>query len=160
HPVIVGQPEATRDKDAFSRHQTINIRLCSITQYKAVDHELPLDRHDGAAHSWIVRRQEANEGDQQEARVKFAAAEALRKGVALAGESEPTDRRVHAVANLPPGIQRCVEAEPLGIAYRAIQSDPRHDLGESKVAAAASYFPDTLVWLLPDLLETLDQLPL
>jgi hypothetical protein len=44
--VIIGKPEAAREKDAFSRRQAINVRPGSITQHKAVDHELPLDCRD------------------------------------------------------------------------------------------------------------------
>src|SRR5215471_3787110 len=151
--IIIGKPESAREKDAFSGRQAINVRLCSITQHKAVDHELPLDRRDGAAHPWIVCRQKADEGDQQEARVELAVAKALRKGVALAVISKFTKRRMHAVADLPPGFQRGQEVEPLGIAHRAIHGYPRHDLGKSKLAATTSDFPDALVWLLPDLLQ-------
>jgi hypothetical protein len=66
----------------------------------------------------------------------------------------------HVVADFAPGFERCLKLEPLGIAHGAIQSDPRHDFGKGKVAPTASHFPDTVVWLLPDLLQMLDQLPL
>src|SRR5262249_26609319 len=138
----------------------IDISLGSITQHEAIDHELPLDRGDGAAHPWIICRQEANEGDEQQARVELAAAEALREGVALTVKSKPTNHRMHAVADFPPQFQRRLKIEPLGIAHRAIHGDPRHDLGKRELPATTSDFPDTLVWLLPDLLQMLDQLPL
>src|SRR5262249_22819005 len=48
--------------------------------------------------------------------------------------------------------------ESLGIAHRAIECHPSHDLGEGKVAATAPHFPDSFIRLLPDLLEMLDQL--
>jgi hypothetical protein len=60
-PVIVGKPKAARKKNTFSRRQAVNFRSRSIAQHKAVYHELPLDRRDGAAHARIVCRQEANE---------------------------------------------------------------------------------------------------
>ena len=55
-PVIVGKPKAARKKHPLSRRQAVNFRPCPITQHKAVNHELPLDRCDGAAHAWIVCR--------------------------------------------------------------------------------------------------------
>src|SRR6202034_833345 len=94
-PIIGDQPKAARQKNTFSWRQTIDVSLGSIPQHKTVNHELPLDRRDGAAHTWIVCRQEADEGYQQQTCVKLAAAEALREGVALAVESELTNRRVH-----------------------------------------------------------------
>ena len=87
-PVIVGKPKAAWQKNTFSWRQTIDVSLGSIPQDEAVNRELPLDRRDGATHTWIVRRQEADEGYQQQTRVKLAAAEALGEGVALAVESE------------------------------------------------------------------------
>src|SRR5207344_1215057 len=57
-------------------------------------------------------RQEADEGYQQQTRVKLAAAEALGEGVALAVESELTNRRVHAVADFAPGFEWCLKLEP------------------------------------------------
>src|SRR5262252_2584634 len=60
--VIVGKPKAARKKYPFSRSQTINAGLGSITKYEPVDRELLLDSRNGAAHAWIVRRQEPTRG--------------------------------------------------------------------------------------------------
>src|SRR5215471_16289557 len=79
--VNVGKPEAAREKDTLSRRQAINVRPGSIAQHQAVDHELLLDGRDGAAHAWIVHRQEAKERDEQQARIEIATAEALRESV-------------------------------------------------------------------------------
>src|SRR5262249_42213182 len=106
----------------------------------------------------IVCRQEADQGDEQQARIELAAAEALCEGVALAVESPLANRRVHAIADFAPGFQRSRKLESLGIAHRAIERHPGHDLGEGKVATTASHFPDSFVRLLPDLLKMLDQL--
>src|ERR1700738_4869840 len=157
-PVIIGKPEAAREKHAFSRRQAVNLCLGSITQPKAGDHEFPLDCREGAAHALVVCRQKADERDKQQTRVELGAAEALCEGVAAAVEAQLANRRVHTVAEFPPGTQRRLEVEPFGIAHRAIQSHPRHDLGKRKVATTTSHFPDTLVRLLPDLLKMLDQL--
>src|SRR5262249_17223125 len=101
-PVIVGKPEAAREKHAFSRRQAVNVCLGSITQHKAVDHEFPLNCRYSARHPWILGRQKANERDQQQTRIELAAAEALRESVALAVEPQLADRRVHAVAEFSP----------------------------------------------------------
>src|SRR5262249_32813108 len=158
--VIVGKPKAAREKYPFSWGQTINFCLGSITEHEAIDHEFLLDSRDRAAHAWIFRRQEADDGHQQQTRIELAASEALRKGVAVAVESKLANRRVDVVANLSPTFQRCIQFETLGITYRAIQSNPCHDLGKGKVATTASHFPNSIVRLLPDLFQMLDQRPL
>src|SRR5215510_5304872 len=127
--VIVGKPKAAREKYPFSRSQTINAGLGSITKYEPVDRELLLDSRNGAAHAWIFRRQEADERHQQQTRIELAASEALREGVAAAVESKLTNRRVHVVANSSPPFQRRHQFETLRIPHRAIQSNPCHDLG-------------------------------
>ena len=65
--------------------------------------------------------------------------------------------RVHVVANLSPTVQRCLQFESLCIAHHAIESDPGHDLGMGEMAAATPHFPDSIVRLLPDLFQMLDQ---
>ena len=91
-------------------------------------------------------------------RVELAAAKALREGVAAGVESLLANRRMHVVADSSPTLQWCLQFEPLRIAHCAIQRHPRHDFGKSKVAATASYFPNSLVRLFPDLLQVFDEL--
>src|SRR5262245_17988653 len=158
--VIVGKPKAARQKHPFSRSQTINAGLGSITEYEPVDHELLLDGRNGTAHASIVWRQEADERHQQQTRIELAASEALREGVAVAVESKLANRRVHVVANLSPTFQRCMQFETLSITHRAIQSNPCHDLGQGKMATTASHFPNSIVRLLPDSFHMVDQRPL
>ena len=116
-----------------------------------------LDSRDGAAHAWIIRRQEPDDGHQQQTRIELAAAEALHEGVAASVESKLANRRVHVVADASPTIHRCVQFEALRITHGAIQSHPCHDLGKGKVAATASHFPNSIVRLLPDLFQMFDQ---
>src|SRR6266852_7781097 len=107
--VVVGKPETAGKEDTFSRRETVDACLGSVPQHEAIDHELPLDRRDGAAHTWIVRRQEAHERHQQQARIELAPAEALGEGVAALVESLLANRRVHAIANLSPTLQRSLQ---------------------------------------------------
>src|SRR5262249_42408216 len=158
--VIVGKPKAAREKCPFSGGQTINVCLGSISEHEAIDHEFLLDSRDRAAHAWIFRRQEADDGHQQQTRIELAASEALREGVAAAVESKLANHRVHVVANLSPAFQRSMQFETLSITYGAIQSNPCHDLGQGKMATTASHFPNSIVRLLPDSFHMLDQRPL
>src|SRR5262249_53978497 len=56
-----------------------------------------------------------------------------------------------------PTFQRRLQFETLRITHRAIQSNPCHDLRQGKVAATASHLPNSIVRLLPDLFQMLDQ---
>jgi hypothetical protein len=49
--VVVGKPETAGKEDTFSRRETVNACLGSVPQHKAIDHELSLDRRDGAAYT-------------------------------------------------------------------------------------------------------------
>src|SRR5690349_376702 len=52
--VVCGEPEAAREKHAFSGRQAVDVRLGSIPQHQPVDHEVALDSCDRAAYPWIV----------------------------------------------------------------------------------------------------------
>ena len=79
--VSVGKPEGAGEEGALSRRQTVNVSLAPIAQDEAIGHQLPLDRRDGATHARIIGRQEAHDREPQQARIEFAAAEALRKRI-------------------------------------------------------------------------------
>jgi len=156
--VVVSEPETAGKEDAFSGRETVNACLGSVTQHKAIGNQLSLDRRDGATYTGIVGRQETHDRHQQQARIKLAPAEALREGVAAGVESLLADGRVHAVPNLSPALQRSLQVETLRITHRAIKGDPRHDLRMGEMAAPTPYFPDSIVRLLPNPLQILDQL--
>ncbi len=80
------------------------------------------------------------------------------EGVAAGVESLLADGRVHAVPNLSPTLQRSLQVETLRITHCAIKGDPRHDLRMGEMAAPTPYFPDSIVRLLPNPLQVLDQL--
>src|SRR5262245_64816516 len=105
--VIVGKPKAAREKYPFSCGQTINVCLGLITEHEAIDHEFLLDSCDGAAHAWIFRRQEADDGHQQQTRIELAASEALREGVAAAVESKLANYLVFVVAKFWTRLPSC-----------------------------------------------------
>ena len=41
-----------------------------VAQHKAVAHQITFDRQNGAADAWVVRRQEADRGQQQQAGIQ------------------------------------------------------------------------------------------
>jgi hypothetical protein len=94
--VSVGKPEGAGEEGAFSRRQTVNIGLAAIAQDEAIGHQLPLDRRDGATHARIIGRQETHDREPQQARIEFAAAEALRKRIEALVESLGANRGMFA----------------------------------------------------------------
>src|SRR5262249_51015542 len=54
-------------------------------------------------------------------------------------------------------FERRLQLETLGITHAAVEGNPRHDLREGKMLAAASHFPYAVVRLLPDPFQMLDE---
>ena len=61
------------------------------------------------------------------------------------------------VAELSPTFERGLQFKSFRIAHRAIESHPRHDLGVGKVAATTPHFPNSLVGLLANSFQMLDE---
>ena len=79
----IHQPEGAGQEDAFVPGQAVVAVLRPVAQHKAVFGQLPLDGVDGAHHAGIVRRQEPDAGDEQQAGIQFRAAVGLDEGVPL-----------------------------------------------------------------------------
>ena len=156
--IVVDEPKTAGQEDTLPWREAINVRRCSVAQNKAVDHELSLNRRDGTENAWIVRRQKAHDRYHQQARVELAAAEALGEGVAAAVEPVLANHRVHLITNVSPPLHRSLQIETLRITHRAIEGNPRHDLRVGEVAAPAPDFPNSVVRLLPNPFQMLDQL--
>ena len=85
----------TRPRRAAGRRRRDSV---SVAQHEAVLHQLALDRGDGAAHARVVRRQEADQRHQQQARVEVARAVGLHEGVAAGSKPLAADVGVDGVA--------------------------------------------------------------
>ena len=105
----------------------------------------------------IVRRQKADEGNEQQACVQCRVAERLDKRVLLGVVPTLAHFLMNRRPNLSPALEGPIEPEFLDRAHRAIERDPRHHLRMREVARTASHFPDALVGISPDFLEVRDQ---
>src|SRR6202011_2723482 len=52
--IVVGEPKTAGEERAFPRGQSVEVYAGAITPHQAINHELSLDRRDGAAHARIV----------------------------------------------------------------------------------------------------------
>ena len=68
-------------------------------------------------------------------------------------EAAPAHVGVNGGGELTPAIERPFEAELLRALDRAIEGDPRHDLGIGEVLGPPARFPDPFIRLDPDALE-------
>jgi len=100
-----------------------------------------------------LRRQEADDRQQQQARVESLAAVALDEAAELGVEAVPANLRVNFVSHRAPALDRAFLAELLHRLHRAIERHPGHHLRISEVAARPAHLPDPFVGLPPDLLE-------
>src|SRR5262249_61013309 len=61
------------------------------------------------------------------------------------------------VAQVPPFIDRPLQAEGFGALYGAVERHPSHHLRVGELARTAADFPDSLVGLAPNLLQMLEE---
>src|SRR4029078_4450178 len=155
--VIVGQPEAAREKRGFPLGQTVVSLGAVVAKHETVDDQALLHKLDGAANAWIARRQEADERNEQHAGVGKLRPVRLNEGVHTGVEGFRTNVGVDLVAHLAPVVDRSVEAEHLGALDRAVERDPGHDLGMREVLWRSPYLHDALVGVFPDLFEPLGE---
>src|SRR5205085_3089047 len=120
---------------------------------EAVADEVALDRGDRSDHARVVAGQEPDEREGEHARVQALRAVELRERVQLGVEAAPADLRVDLGPSLPPPVDGAVAPEALARLHAPVERDPRHHLRVREVTARPAYLPDSLVRLLPDLLE-------
>ena len=154
--VDVAQPETAGQKGAFAGRQAIDLRLRRVTQQKAVDQKLALDRPYGRFHARIVDRQEAGHGHEQQAGVERLAAVILHEGVAPGVPTLLADLRVDGFACAPPAGQRAFQIELFGHGDGAVEGDPGHDLRMHEMPPGPTHLPDAVVGLAPDRLQEVD----
>ena len=153
--VYVREPEGARQEGTVAFRQTVGTGVRAVAEHQAVDQQLALDRRHRAQHPRIAGGQEAHHGHEQPRGVEFRMTVALREGLAGLVERLGADIGVHALAQRPPAVERCFEAEALRILDGAIHRDPGHHLGIGEMPAVAARFPDAVVRLLPDSSEVL-----
>src|SRR5580698_9770082 len=151
--VIVDEPEAAREKRALAGRQAVDRRSRIVAHHKSVAQKPAFNRSDRALDARIVRRQEADDGNEQQARVQRRVAERLDEGVFAHIIPVRADLCMDRSAGLAPALERSLEPEFLDRAHRAIECNPRHHLRMREMAPSASHFPDALVRLSPDGLE-------
>src|SRR5262245_56710448 len=129
----------------------------SIAEHEPVLEQLPLDRLDRAANPRVGRREEADERQQQEARIELLRPVRLREGAELGFEAALADVPVDLVPDVSPAVGGPFEVVLLDRPYRTVERDPGHRLGVDEVAAAAADLPDPVVRLAPRLGEMVEQ---
>src|ERR1051326_727971 len=153
----VDQPEAARQECTLARRQPVLGRAGVVAQHQTIDQELALDRRDRAAHARVLRGQETERGNQQQARIEIAGAVALHETAEVLVETVAADVRVNLGAQGAPAIDRAFEPKAFRALDRAIECDPGHDLRIGELLAARAHLPDALVGLAPDLFQMLEQ---
>src|SRR5262245_34807200 len=74
---VVREPEAAGQKHALSRRQPVQALVRAVAHHEAVDRQLALDRFHGPFDARIAAWQEADDRDQEQARVELARAVVL-----------------------------------------------------------------------------------
>ena len=159
---VVGQPERARQEDPLTRRQPVDAAVRLVAAHEAVRHQLPLDGRHRAPHPQVVRRQEPDERDHQQAGVErrrpVGLHEAAPLGVVAVGEHVG----VHLVPQgpQPVDVHREQGRVHLRRLHRPVERHPRHDLRVREVTPRAPHLPDPIVGLAPPVLEELhDRLP-
>ena len=153
HCVIVRKPEAAGEERAFARREPVGPRSGVVTHHQSVAQEAALDRRDRAVNPGVVRRQEADKGNEQKAGVERRCAKKLDKGVARRIEAAGAHLLMDRGSDGAPALERTAEFELLDRAHCAIEGDPGHDLGMGEVLRTATNLPDSFVGVAPDLLK-------
>src|ERR1700684_3529722 len=151
--VIVDQPEAAGEESALPRRQAVDRGSGVVAHHESLAKKLAFDCGDRALDAGIVRRQKADDGNEQKARVQRRIAQRLDERVFVSVIAARAHLVMNRVTDSAPALERSLETEFLDRAHRAVERDPRHHLRMREVAPAASYFPDALVRLAPDFLE-------
>src|SRR5204862_200953 len=142
---IVGEPERAREECTLARRQAVDalvLVVAGIAVDESVAVELSLDRGDRAHHPGVVRRQEADERDDEQAGVEPLRTVRLREGVELAVEAALEHLALDLVAHLPPALDRPGALELLDRLDAPVERDPGHHLRVREVAATAADLPD------------------
>ena len=155
--VGVGEPEAAGEERAFARRQSVARFQRVVAQHQPVDDEIALDRLDGRAIARIVRLQEADRREQQQAGVEIAAAVGAHEAVARLAPAMRRHVVADRVAHGAPAFHVAGQAEHLGAFDGAVERDPHHRLRVGEVLRRGAHLPDAVIRLAPDRLQMIEQ---
>ena len=152
---VVDEPERARQERALARRQPVDAALGRVALDVAVDHQLPLDRLDGAHHALVGGGQEPDERHHQHRGVELRRPVRLdeRPCVSRPRPSRSTSAWISsrtATMSSSMGFRTTDASGSSSITLRgAVERHPRHHLRVGEVLARAPHLPDALVGLLP-----------
>ena len=150
------EPERAGQERPLAGREAVHVRVLLVRAVpldEPVLREVALDRGDGGRDARVVDREEADERQEQEARVEPVRAVRLRERADALVEALPAHLGVHLVAQREPPLDRPGATVLLHDPDAAVERDPRHHLRVGEVATRAAHLPDPLVGLAPDVLE-------
>src|SRR5690606_20838405 len=106
----------------------------------------------GAGHARIVAGQEADSGNQKQARIDLLRAVGPDEAVELLVEALLADFFMDGLPDLSPALEGTVELEALRALDGAVERDPGHDFRIDEVLRAAAHLPDAFIGALPGIL--------
>src|SRR5919204_910259 len=149
------EPEgADRERPLLTMQAVVGL-FRSVAQHHAVDCQLVSDREHGRANAWILRREEADERDEQHRGVEGIGAVALDEDPTLV-DAVLADVRLDLVRGALPRLRQLYVAVHLRETRAAIQRDPAHQLRRREVLRLAAHLPDAAIGQLPVLDRALD----
>ena len=125
---VVDQPERRQQERPLAGRETVDRVVVGrrVALHEPVDHQLALDRLDGADDPRIARRQEADAGEHEQAGVELVRAVVLHEAVLLRVEALLADLGLHLVGELAPPIDRQLGAARAARAIFAARSNATH----------------------------------
>lgn len=153
----VDEPEGAGEKDALGAGQTVVAVFGSVAQHETVCGQVALDGVDGTQDAGVVRREEADSGDQEQAGIECGAAVGLHERVHPRVEAVLHDVPVDGVPQVFPPLCRSGEAELSGSLDHPVHGDPGHDFGVDEMPSGSAHLPEPVVGLVPGAFEVIHQ---
>src|ERR687888_386282 len=157
----VDEPKRTGQEDPLAGRQTVDAALVrQVSQDEAVPDQRPLDRIDRPLHSLVAGGEEADERNQEQARVEAFRTVRLRERRERRVVSAAADLGVDLVPKLAPPLDGPLEPVFLDGSHGSVECDPAHDLRMRELPTWPADLPQPLIRLAPRRLEVLEQLAL
>ena len=111
----LNEPERAREEHALARWEPVDVAVLvgEVTKDKAVDGELAADRCDGGDEPLVARRQEPDQGHQEDARVERVGAIGLRERLLSLAPGTGQNFGLDLVAELAPPFDGPLSTELL-----------------------------------------------
>ena len=148
--VVVGEPKAAGEERALAAGQAVVRRGAVVAEHESVDEQSLLDLLDGAAHAFIVGREESDERDHERARIEQLGAVRLHERAELTVEAALAHFAMDLFAKRAPAVDDAVSAKLLGALDGTVDRDPGHDFRVCEMLWSATYLPHPLIRSLPD----------